>query len=778
MQQLKPMKTQQLNLISVIRLLIICLLISPLLLSFSVAAKNTDISISSHRTTTPERAKFLAAKAALQKGDEQSFITLLAQLKNYPLYPYLLSADLEKRIPFLSKDEAHRFLDRYTDTYIGTRFQTKWLLFLAEQKRWDDFLEFYSSNSNSTKNSSSSNDKTESGTTNGTNNNAINSTTNDFNSTALQCLALKAKWQLGLQPLSFQALLPLWMHGQTESFSCENLFLTAIQNGIIDDNQVWAREQLAIDNRNYHLVESLRPFLSENKQVWIDKWLQMMSNRLWITQADNAVSDDESGRLLLIDGLERYADRNPEAALDIWDRVQNRYHFTHEEHQRAAHAIAMALATSGHPAAGKWLASVADDWTDPLFREWRIRTAITQQNWKAVQYWISHLPLSEKNLSIWRYWSARSLEKQGQKFEAQKIYQSLSQRYDYYSVLARAHLHSIRPLVINVKYDGEMTSKNANNANKELYSSTNMGILRARELFYLHMIPDARREWQYTINRMNDAQLIRAAQSAIQWGWFDQAISAANKITRVPALSLRYPLAYQQQVKTTAKQLNLNAAWVYSIIHQESNFASDAKSPAGALGLMQLLPRTAYAIASRLNLRHQLFNSSYLFDINNNILCGANYMDELLRRFHGNTVLATTAYNAGPGQVQKWLSNNTQNIDDADVWIEIIPWRETRNYVKNIIFATAVYEQQLQQTSTLAQLLQPITFTQQKNSYYSDARELPDSIINGQVDSSLEAANAVDSTDSAEIKISGENDSPVAQNNSTNASTEDDTDIS
>jgi soluble lytic murein transglycosylase len=213
----------------------------------------------------------------------------------------------------------------------------------------------------------------------------------------------------------------------------------------------------------------------------------------------------------------------------------------------------------------------------------------------------------------------------------------------------------------------------------------------AQELYTLGNIVEARRQWQWTTRRMNNRELQVAAVLAGQWGWHDRAILTVSKSEHQDDLELRFPLLYRDLIETYAARQGLDAGWVYGVVRQESAFVVDARSEAGALGLMQLMPATGRLTGRRLNIAAESTHS--ILDIQNNLRLGAGYLKEMLDRYRGNQVLATASYNAGPNRITEWLENG--EALDAEIWVETIPYNETRDYVKNVLAYTTVYENRL-----------------------------------------------------------------------------------
>lgn len=183
------------------------------------------------------------------------------------------------------------------------------------------------------------------------------------------------------------------------------------------------------------------------------------------------------------------------------------------------------------------------------------------------------------------------------------------------------------------------------------------------------------------------------------------------KIVRIQDVVLRqiYPLQYETYVEKYSEKNNLDKYLVYAVIKVESNFKPEATSSAGAIGLMQLMEETA---VERLNMisssekssnENNLLNAASineetdssepdnndLYDPETNIKIGTSYLAYLIELYDGNIVLALTAYNAGLGNVEKWIKDGIIKADGSD--IENIPYKETENYVRKILSSYQMY---------------------------------------------------------------------------------------
>lgn len=216
------------------------------------------------------------------------------------------------------------------------------------------------------------------------------------------------------------------------------------------------------------------------------------------------------------------------------------------------------------------------------------------------------------------------------------------------------------------------------------------GIQMAQELYLMGQVADSRRQWNWTTRRLNNRDLAVAAVIARQWGWHDRAILTVARSDQQDDLELRFPLLYRDTIEANATEYGIDPSWVYGVVRQESAFVADARSQAGALGLMQLMPSTGRLTGRKLNM--PIRNNRALLNIENNLRLGVSYLKEVLGRNNGNQVLATASYNAGPNRVNSWLPDKTL---DADIWVETIPFGETRDYVKNVMSYTTVYDHRL-----------------------------------------------------------------------------------
>jgi soluble lytic murein transglycosylase len=218
--------------------------------------------------------------------------------------------------------------------------------------------------------------------------------------------------------------------------------------------------------------------------------------------------------------------------------------------------------------------------------------------------------------------------------------------------------------------------------------SATPALKRARELYKLDRLDEARREWRQMRAGLDDRQILLASRLAQGWGWHEQGVQGAIATSAWDHLAMRFPLAYREQFHSAAREQGLDVNWIYALARQESAFRHDARSHRGAIGLLQLLPATARQTAREAGMPYN--NLATLLDPKANIQLGTAHLSTLLKEFDDNRILATAAYNAGAHRVRQWLGKETADLD-SDIWVETMPYHETRQYVRRVMAYTVIY---------------------------------------------------------------------------------------
>jgi soluble lytic murein transglycosylase len=626
-------------------LLIIMLFISMTLASFSSYAGNL----------TQQRWQFDEALDALKKKNWLEFQELSTSLRDYPLYYYLRYQYLKPRLKEVNGFEIKAFLKSYGNTYFGDLLRGEWLQQLANQNDWKTFVKFYTPQK----------------------------------SVNLQCNYAWARIVTRTnRPAAIQDAKKLWLVGKSQPEACVPVFEHLYRTGQIDKELIWKRIGLAMNKGKLSLARTLAKRLEPTESIWELQWETMHKSPAQTLTNFNR-PDLPIVREIIRHGIKRLARKNFSAAESHWKNLQRRYSFSVQQIGEMQRDLALASVKHEHPLALKWLAAVNKKYLNDKVSKTRIKLALKQQNWYAVADFIGELPKKEKKSLRWRYWLARALEQIGKTTQARRIYKSLATERDYYGFLAADR--------IKAKYQMQHHPVKFTDADKARLMK-NPSLAGAYEFYKISKLSDkpkmvlnARREWKYAIKHLKARQQKIATVLASRWGWYDQAIITSAKIGYYDDLDVRFPLAFYRQLKIGARIQAIDLAWVYGIIRQESIFRTGANSRVGARGLMQLMPATARLVARKIGL--QLRSTAQLTDIQTNISLGTSYLQQMLEKFNGNHMLATAAYNAGPNRAERWLSG--KSCMPADLWVAMIPFDETRNYVRRVLFYTRIYEYRL-----------------------------------------------------------------------------------
>jgi len=630
----------------------------------SIAQTNAGPDTTLDSALAEQRETFLAADSALKKGQLSRYRSLKTKLTDYPLLPYLEYNYLRKRLHRLPEARIEQFLQQYQDTPLAERLRNSWLDTLARQAHWQKYLKYYQNG----------------------------------NSTKYQCLQRWAQYQTGKRDLALEGLEQLWVVGHSQPRSCDNIFAAWQNSGQMTTAQVWQRFKLAMQSRHSRLARYLVRFLPDAEKKWARLWLRV-HNKPQLASVAQRFSDYHPLRnTILVDAIQRLAYRDLELAVKSWDILRNQYPFNEDQRNTVERSLAMRFALERHPEALGWLASLPEPTVNErAIIEWRIRSALGQKNWEAVLYEIELLPEVKRNSTNWRYWQARALEAMDQLSPAYEIYWELAQNRGYYGFLAADRLG------VSYRFETQPAAVSQNDIDNLLHLP---GLVRAHELFALGRTLNARREWIHVTRSLPEDLLRQAAVIADGWGWFDRAILTMARTTYRDDLDLRFPLAYRDDIIREAQNNNINLALAFALIRQESAFTTDARSHAGALGLMQLMPRTAKKVARRIGIKYSGYSG--LTDTDTNLKLGMHHLRKVMNRYQNNPVLATAAYNAGEYRVKQWIPE--QGSLDADIWTETLPFTETRNYVQNILYFATIYELRLghQGVTTLSQRMPAI----------------------------------------------------------------------
>jgi soluble lytic murein transglycosylase len=603
-------------------------------------------------TWLQQRWQFKDAYQALDKDDGKTFKRLSAQLKGYPIVHYLRYLDLEAHLKTEKAETLKAFLLQYQDSPFIAPLREAWLRELAKKRDWKTFMKVYTPQKD----------------------------------TVLQCYHLQAHLKTKGDLKSFlEEAKALWTVGKSQPKACDPVFKYLYDNEIITNLLRWKRIRLAMRNKQLGLARYLGRSLSKADKILLKRWQFMYKNPR--RELKNFRSPDNPiVREILLHGIKRLARSDVKAAYEHWINYQAAYAFTTEAIEKMSRYLALMGVTENLSEAQLWLEKVDKKGLDKQINQAKLQLALAKLDWPAVNGLVESLPESKQEKSKWQYWQARALEENGQTKEAEKRFRELSEArsyYRYYSFLAAERLdkpysfHS-EPLTISKVQKTQLLKKHP-------------ALIRARELYFIGLTHFARKEWQAVLPTLTNDELKTAAALAHEWGWHDRAIHTLARAKHFHDLKISFPLPFYDAVLTNAQAKKLEYAYVYAIMLQESLFQTDAKSYAGALGLMQLMPATAEEVARRQKIK--LKNDQDLFVPDINILLGTSYLRRILNQFNDNVLLATAAYNMGPSRTKRWMKK--YHCLPPDVLVELIPNNQTRHYVKSVLSYTPIFDSQL-----------------------------------------------------------------------------------
>ena len=596
-----------------------------------------------------QRNQFKLARDHLRQGRISSFKRSMSGLRDYQLYPYLVYYDLNRRISTLSAAEINRFRQQYADLPVTGILYRRWLTRLGRNAKWDTLLRHYEPTNNA----------------------------------ELRCLHLRSIYRNGDKDQALAETAALWVAPQSQPKACDPLFEVWRASSYFTEDVAWQRLYAAVSARELGLAGYLLRYLSGDNRRAGEQLINVHRVPARAASKRRFPADTQRMREVMSYGLTRLSKRDPVKALNAWQQYQPEYSFDAASESLLSQTILaqLALQEGVFPDTEQRKAI-----TQAQFQLDLALAGVRQQNWPEAEFWISQLPVEERNKSQWTYWLGRALSEQAKPIPER--FNSLARERHYYGFLA-ARLIGL-PGKLNAAANGY-------NALQAVGVAQQANIARAIELFAVGDDLNGRREWFAGLRNLPQADQAVAAAIAAELGMVSLAIRSANTADASDHLHLRFPLAHEPAFRQASLTSGLPAATLFAIARQESALQSDARSTADARGLMQLLPSTAKLVARRAKLRSPAAND--LYDPSTNIQLGSYHLAWLAERYDGQLPLAAAAYNAGEHRVDRWIKD--QQGQPMDVWIEKIPFHETRNYVKNVLAFRHVYSRLLNSPSPI-----------------------------------------------------------------------------
>ncbi|MDR1648456.1 MAG: lytic transglycosylase domain-containing protein [Zoogloeaceae bacterium] len=584
---------------------------------------------------------FLSAREAFQKGKRAQLERLAETLKaeTHPLADYaeyyLLRQNLEKGDDSGTPD----FLQRRNGDWLGERLRSEWLKTLANRADWTELARQGARLAQPDREA--------------------------------RCFILLARMRQN-ESAAFAEARALWPALTDTSDGCQRLML-AVENRLAPEER-WPRMRLLAEHKR---LKSLRRMLLALPQAPDAKAIDAALDKpaSWLTHLAPERLAQRSIRGLVTLALQGLARNDPAFAagqMARWGVLLDA-----DEAAWVWGQIGLQGALRHMDTAALWFSRSRAAQLSSAGAEWRARSALRRMNWKMVRLAIEEMPEKLQEKPEWIYWRGRALQAEKHEAEARKCFERLSGQSHFYGNLADEELG--RTVVLPPFAQAPLATELA-------FVQTHSGILRALLLFRLDLRLEALREWNWSTRGMTDRQLLAAAEVARQNGLYDRAIHSADRTRGQHDYRLRYLSPFLEQVRPIARERGVEETWIYGLMRQESRFVIAAKSSVGAAGLMQLMPATARWVANRIGLSG--YNPRHVHDPDINLRLGVAYMQMTLEALDDHPLLASAAYNAGPGRARKWKADIPL---EGAIYAETIPFDETRDYVKKVMSNTHYY---------------------------------------------------------------------------------------
>ena len=588
----------------------------------------------------------LGAFDAYRAGDPIKLAKHAKKLDGHLLTPWLDYWRLSLRLEDAPRTEVREFLSKYADAYVAARLRGEWLRMLGRRAEWAEFEREAAAYGGE--------DELE-----------------------VRCYDWARRLEQG-DDSAFAEANVIWAEPRELPEGCARLADTMVTRGRISITDIWKRVRILFEAGQITAAKTTLGYLKKDESPDERALAEAARRPKRFLQGLPAGLERRATREVAVLAVVRYAREDPETAAELLlgklgERLPER------EARYLWGRVAIEGARQHHPDALAWYARAGDTSLDDEQLAWKARAALRAGEWRSVRAAIDRMSPEERHIPTWTYWYGRSLAAAGEEANARAHYLRIAAAPEFYGLLASEELGqvSVQPR------DSYSPSEEELDAAKR-----DPGLARALELTRLGLRNEGAREWQFAIRFYDDPRLLAAAELASRAEVYDRAIHTADRTVHLHNFALRYPVPYRDLFGEYAKTHGLDEAWVLGLVRQESRFISEARSSAGAAGLMQVMPRTARYIASRTGMRN--YRAKSVTELQTNVQLGTSYLKLVLDQL-GHPVLASAAYNAGPGRAKRW--RDPERSLEGAIYAETIPFGETRRYVKKVMANSVFYSQ-------------------------------------------------------------------------------------
>jgi soluble lytic murein transglycosylase len=593
----------------------------------------------------------LAAFDAYRAGDAMKFSRHARKLDQHVLAPWVEYWRLSLRLEDAQAHDVSRFFSAHPDTYAAEMLRTEWLKVLGKRADWKEFER-----------------------------QLANYPLEDLE---IRCYAWLSRALRG-DAAALNEGHAMWLEPRELPEGCRQLADRMWNDNRISVGELWQRVRVLFENGQITAAKETLGYLPKEEAPDERALADAARHPKRLLEKLPTNMERRASREVVVLAAIRQARNDPEAAAEALEGALSR-HLSDADLRYLWGRVGYEAARQHLDSALKSYARADETRMDDEQLAWKVRAALRRGHWQTVRDTIDRMSPEVRRYSAWTYWYGRALAAHGEETGSRAYYLRIAGQADYYGLLANEELGYVGTLP-EAKY-----VPTDNDVDK---MKRNPGLARALALFRLGMRTEGVKEWLFSIRRFDDVQLLAAAQIALHAEIYDRAIHTAERTVRTHNYSLRYPVPFHDVFSEYAKNHGLDEAWVLGLARQESRFIADARSAAGAAGLMQLMPRTAKFVASRMGMRK--FRHSDVTKVETNVHLGAGYLKLVLAQL-GHPVLASTAYNAGPSRARRW--RDVKPLEGA-IYIENIPFSETRDYVRKVMANSVFYSAVLQKDLT------------------------------------------------------------------------------
>jgi len=604
-------------------------------------------NIANALTLDAQRTIFSDTIALQEQKQWQKANVNIEQIKDYPL-TYLAEYNyLKANLSSVGDQKVLDFIDTHKTKVVSDNLQRSYLFYLASQKNWTQFLTAYPTMPNNS---------------------------------VLKCHYLQASIATGKSDKAWPDAQKYWLSSTSLPNACDDVYVFYQKDKKLTQDDIWQRFQLAYEKNKQGLMRFLIARMDKANSSTASLLYELQKDPKQITDTVLFSSRNVKSFSFLVPTLQRLSKIDFDLAMKMYAEFDKKTPFNADENKRLKTQFATLIVQRNKRQYFTWLDKELGPLGNVSLIEQRIRYAIKRNDWKNIDFWLTQLPTEAQNSSEWKYWQAKVLENAGKNDAAKKLYQEVAKNRNFHGFIAS------QKLGIEVSLNEEIIKDE-----QSTISALDDELAVIRELLFHESYKDAKYQWYRLLNSQSVEKQLQLGLYAYNHDWPYLAVLASISSKSWNALAIRFPNAKKELFVGAAEKYDLEETYVYAITRRESSFDEHAKSPVGASGYMQLMPKTAAATAKKIGLT-EYNNVEQLDQGEINVQLGTGYFNELLTRYDGNRVLATAAYNAGPHRVDRWSKKSGQKGIPVDSWIDTIPFYETRAYVQNVLAYNVIYQ--------------------------------------------------------------------------------------